>query len=178
MRSFHNNRTRGQVIGLFLFSSSGDYTKIRQCRLGINRRGLPSLNIIRISMFKLLSTSEDLKFKHPFAYIVSGSSGSGKSSLCKRFLQKLDELCSERNFVCVVTWCYSEKRAAPNHQLTILKNQTCYNESVTSDFDNELSKPCFIIPEDLLNDVYSKDVCDLFTKSSHHRNYSSILIIQ
>jgi len=32
--------------------------------------------------------------------------------------------------------------------------------------------------DDLLNEVYSKDVCDLFTKGSHHRNISVILITQ
>jgi hypothetical protein len=31
---------------------------------------------------------------------------------------------------------------------------------------------------DLLNEAYSKDVCDLFTKGSHHRNVSVILITQ
>jgi len=32
--------------------------------------------------------------------------------------------------------------------------------------------------DDLLNDACSKDVCDLFTKGSHHRNSSVILINQ
>ena len=35
-----------------------------------------------------------------------------------------------------------------------------------------------MILDDLLNDVYSKQVCDLFTKGSHHRNISVILITQ
>ena len=30
----------------------------------------------------------------------------------------------------------------------------------------------------LLNDVYSKQVCDLFTKGSHQRNISVILLTQ
>ena len=30
----------------------------------------------------------------------------------------------------------------------------------------------------MLNDVYSKQVCDMFTKGSHHRNISVILITQ
>jgi hypothetical protein len=32
--------------------------------------------------------------------------------------------------------------------------------------------------ENLLNEVYSKDLCQLFTKGSHHRNISVILIKQ
>jgi hypothetical protein len=32
--------------------------------------------------------------------------------------------------------------------------------------------------DDLLNEDYSKDVCELFTKGSNHRNISVILITQ
>ena len=32
--------------------------------------------------------------------------------------------------------------------------------------------------DDLSNDTYSKDVCDIFTKGSHRRNISDILIAQ
>ena len=35
-----------------------------------------------------------------------------------------------------------------------------------------------MILDDLLNNVYSKQVCDLFTRGSHHRNISVILITQ
>jgi len=35
-----------------------------------------------------------------------------------------------------------------------------------------------VILDDLLNDVYSKHVCDLFTKGRHYRNISVILIRQ
>ena len=72
-------------------------------------------------MFKLLSRSDDLKFKHPFSCIVSGPSGSGKSSFCIRFLQNIDALCTHRKFDGGVNWCYSEKTAVPNQQLAVLK---------------------------------------------------------
>jgi len=39
-------------------------------------------------------------------------------------------------------------------------------------------KNCLIILDDFLNTAYSKDVCGLFTKGSHHRNISVILITQ
>jgi hypothetical protein len=35
-----------------------------------------------------------------------------------------------------------------------------------------------IVLDDLLNEAYSRDMCDLFTKGSHHRNISVILITQ
>jgi hypothetical protein len=51
-----------------------------------------------------------------------------------------------------------------------------FHEGVPQNFSNEHGKPCLIILDDLLNEVYSKDVCVLFAKGSHHRNISVILI--
>jgi len=132
-------------------------------------------------MFKLLSTSIDLKIKYSFSCIVSGPSGSGKSSFCIRFLQNLDALYTYRNFDCGVIWCYSEKTAVPNQQLAVLKKKKKkirYNEVVPADFENAHGRPCLIILYDLLNDANSKEVCDFCTKGSHHRNISVILITQ
>ena len=52
------------------------------------------------------------------------------------------------------------------------------NEGIPADFDNARGKPCLVIIDDLLNDVYCKQVCDLFTKDSHQRNIGVILITQ
>jgi len=111
---------------------------------------------------------------------VSGPSVSGKSSFCIRFLQNLEALCTERNFDGGIIWCYSEKTAVPHQQLAVLKKKKkiCYNEGVPADFGNAHGRPCLIIFVDLLNDAYSKEVCDLYTKGSHHRNISVILITQ
>jgi len=35
-----------------------------------------------------------------------------------------------------------------------------------------------VILDDLLNDIYSKQICDLFTRGSHYRNISVVLITQ
>jgi len=53
-----------------------------------------------------------------------------------------------------------------------------FHDGVPQNFDNDHSKPCLIILDDMLNEVYSKDVCDLSTKGSHHGNISVILITQ
>ena len=49
---------------------------------------------------------------------------------------------------------------------------------MSEDLDNAQGIPCLVIHDDLLSDVYSKQVCDLFMKDSHHRNISVILITQ
>jgi hypothetical protein len=38
--------------------------------------------------------------------------------------------------------------------------------------------PNLIILDDLLNEAYSREVCNLFTKGSHNRNLNGILITQ
>jgi hypothetical protein len=66
----------------------------------------------------------------------------------------------------------------PERELAALHNEVRFHEGVPQNFGNVHGKPCLIILDDLLNEVYSKDVCDLFTKGSHHRNISVILITQ
>jgi len=96
-----------------------------------------------------------------------------------RFLQNLDALLTERDFDGGVIWCYSEKSAVPTPIELPKKSDVHFNEGVPTDFfENARGGPCRVILDDLLNDVYSKQVCDLFTKSSHHRNISVILITQ
>ena len=121
---------------------------------------------------------DDRKFKHPFTCILAGPSGSGKSSFCITFLQNLDSLCTEENFEGGIIWCYSEKAAVPASQLAALGMNVSFNEGVPQNFVNERGKPCLIILNDLLNDVYYKDVCKQFTKGSHNRNISVSLITQ
>ena len=62
----------------------------------------------------------DLRFKHPFTCIVSGPTGSGKSSFCVKFLKILDTQCTDSKFNGGVIWCYSEKAAVRYNQLTEL----------------------------------------------------------
>jgi len=49
---------------------------------------------------------------------------------------------------------------------------------VPEDFGIANGEPSLVILDDLLTDVYSKQVCALFTRGSHHRNLSVILITQ
>jgi len=53
-----------------------------------------------------------------------------------------------------------------------------FNEDVPEDLGNANGETCLVIIDELLNDVYSKEVCELFTIGSHHRNISDNLITQ
>jgi len=120
--------------------------------------------------------ADDIRFKHPFTCIVSGPSRSAKSSFNLCLVQHLDSLCTEPNFSGGIIWCYSGKSVVPREKLTSLYKNVSFHEGVPQNFGNDHGRPCLIILDDLLNEVYSKDVCDLFTKGSHHRNISVILI--
>jgi hypothetical protein len=118
---------------------------------------------------------QDLKFKHPFTCIISGPKGSGKSSFCIRFLQNLDSSSTESNFEGGILWCYSEKAAVPTRELALLrkkKQKVFYHEGLPSNFGNARGLPSLLILDDLLNEAYSPEGCNLFTKGSHHRNLS------
>jgi len=115
----------------------------------------------------------DLKFKHSFPCILSGPSKSDKTSFCLRLLQKLESLCTESEFGGGIIWCYSEKTAAPKSEQ--LPSNTTYHEGVPEKFVGG-SNPRLVILDDLLNHVYSKQVWDMFTRGSHHRNISLIFL--
>ena len=64
-------------------------------------------------------------------------------------------------------------------ELETLNLNIRYHEGLPVDFKNPRGEPCLFILDDMLNDTYSSGlVCDLYTKGSHHRNISIILITQ
>ena len=69
-----------------------------------------------------------------------------------------------------------KKTTVPYNHLGGLKIQ--FLEGILQNFGNAQGKPSLLILDDLLNEAYSDAVCDLFTKGSHHRNVSVILVKQ
>jgi hypothetical protein len=122
--------------------------------------------------------ADDIRFKHPFTFIISGPTASGKSTSCVQFLQNLDILCTEPDFPGGIEWCYSERSAVPSSKLKKINKKFQVHEGVPENFENPQGRPCLFILDDLLNEVYSRVVCELFTKGNHHRNLSVILITQ
>ena len=120
-------------------------------------------------MYKLI------RFKHHFTCIFSGPTGSGKTSFCLNLLQNLKILCTESKFKGAIIWCYSEAAAVPREKLNKLGRNIKYQEGLPENFGNARGEPSLIILDDLLSQVYGREVCDLFTKGSHHRNISVLL---
>ena len=119
-----------------------------------------------------------IRFKHPFTYIVSGPTGSGKTSFCLKLLQNLEKLCTESKFEGGIMWCYSVATAVLREKLNKFGRNIQYQAGLAEHFGNARGEPSLIILDDLLNQVYGREVCDLFTKGSHQRNISVLLLTQ
>jgi len=63
-------------------------------------------------------------------------------------------------------------------QLTALRKKVQIHEGVPEKFENTQGRPCIFILDNLLNEVFSRAVCDLFTEGSHHKKFSVILITE
>jgi hypothetical protein len=70
-----------------------------------------------------------------------------------------------------IVWCHSENNA-PDH----LDNVTFFKG--VPEFENADNKPMLIVLDDLMDTAYSTKVSQLFTKGTHHRNISLMLITQ
>jgi len=46
------------------------------------------------------------------------------------------------------------------------------------DFENPENVPTLIVLDDLMDSAYSEKLSEIFTKGSHHRNISLVLITQ
>jgi hypothetical protein len=73
-------------------------------------------------------------------------------------------------------WCYTESTTVPEQEFSEISDNIRYNKVVPENFENKKGKPCLLILDDLLDFVYSKEVCNLFTKDIHHRINSVDLI--
>jgi len=110
-----------------------------------------------------------LKLQHPFTLIVAGPSSCGKSTFVIRLIECREQLCDV--VYDNIVWCHSENNA-PHH----LKNVSFVKG--VPDFENPENVPTLIVLDDLMDSAYSTKVSELFTKGSHHRNISLVLITQ
>ena len=121
----------------------------------------------------------DIRLKHPSTYIVSGSSGTGKTQWTKKFLKNWETIVNS-NFPDRIVWFYSEFQPTYS-QLLALYPQIELVQGIPDDvcdmFDAQTTNLCVI--DDLLQECAgNKNVANLFTKTSHHRNLSVIFITQ
>ena len=124
-------------------------------RSGINKQVALTRAVILCS-----AIGKEFRFKYPCTCIIPGPTGSGKSTFCKRFLQKLSSLCTEHRFEGGILWCFTQRTSIPTKELDALNQKIRYLEGVPFNFKNPIGKSCLFILDDLLNDAYSSErVC-------------------
>lgn len=112
------------------------------------------------------------QFVHPFSMIISGPSGSGKTTFLQKLLENLEVMISEP--IEKIVWCYAERAAIPSIQ----NENISFHKGIPHSIENNGNVPTLVVLDDLMNDVYNSQISELFTKGSHHRNISVILVTQ
>lgn len=109
--------------------------------------------------------------KAPFTMVVAGPTSCGKTTFVINLIKRFNKT----NTFNKIVWCNSEHNAIPReiHEQT----EMIVLQNVPKSFQN-IENNSLIILDDLMTEAYNKNVCELFTKGSHHKNLSVILIIQ
>jgi len=106
-------------------------------------------------------------WKHPFATIVAGPSGSGKSVFVTKFLNELDKMCTTK-FEEII-WYYDK------HRPTNIKTPIQFKQGLPELEDSIV--PRLVIIDDFMRETNGQ-IVDLFTKGCHHGNTSVFFITQ
>lgn len=111
-----------------------------------------------------------IKFKHSSTYLLSGPTGSGKTSFIKRFLAEREKLIDTH--IDEVIYCLPEGQIVDNTIPYTNLHRGVPDISMFKDL-----KPRIIVLDDLLSSVDS-NVVELFIRGSHHFNLSVIFVVQ
>lgn len=111
-----------------------------------------------------------LQFKHSATYLLSGPTGSGKTTFIKKFLRDRFELIEAR--IEEVVYCLPEEQVVDESIPYTKLHRGVPEISMFSDL-----KPRIVILDDLLSSVNST-VVELFTRGSHHFNLSVMFLVQ
>lgn len=119
-------------------------------------------------------TDQDVSFRHPFTMLVVGPTGSGKTLWIR------DILCSQliTPFPKNIVWFYGEWQPLYDQLKQTIPCITFVKGLPTDNFDAYFTpqENLFVI-DDLMSETNTL-ISDLFTKGSHHRNLSVILVLQ
>jgi Poxvirus A32 protein len=121
----------------------------------------------------------NVHLKHPFTMLISGPTGSGKTYWFLKLIQQCETVCHpipER-----ITVCYSEWQPLYDELKNMNHIKTHFIKGIPDDILEQYdgNSPEWLVIDDLMYEATdSKVVSMLFTKGSHHKNVSIILIVQ
>ena len=112
----------------------------------------------------------DPRLKHPFTCVVAGPSSSGKTQFVFQLIRHADRLVDPPPEK--IVYCYGE------FQPSFLEfSQVEFHEGLPDVGSFDGRSRVLLIIDDLMNEA-DQNVCNLFTKLSHHRNVSVVFVTQ
>lgn len=109
--------------------------------------------------------------RHPFTMLISGPTGCGKTTWLKKLINDRASIPKPDRII----YFYGEYQSAFKE----FKKVTFVHGLRLEALNSTGCKSVWIIIDDLMSDaVNNKAISDLFTKGSHHRNVSVILVVQ
>ena len=123
---------------------------------------------------------QQFPFEHPFAYMIAGMTGSGKSTWVRSLLHQASEAIYPPPKT--IVWCYSQWQPAYTEMLVAMphiENVKGIPTALEQDSYFDVNKRNLIVFDDQMIDA-SKDkrIVNLFTRGYHNRNLSVIYIVQ
>jgi len=112
----------------------------------------------------------DVRLKHPFTCTIAGPTGSGKTQFVFRMIKNVNELINPPPEK--ILYCYGEFQPI----FTELPDVE-FHEGLPEIGRFDGRRRVLLIIDDLMNEA-DQNVCNLFTKLSHHRNVSVVFITQ
>ena len=120
----------------------------------------------------------DARLQHPFTCCCAGMTGCGKTKWVQKLLMGKEQ--TIKGYPENIIWCYGEYQPTYeelSQEIPYLKFVEGFPEDIFANIDP--SKKNLIIIDDLMSEIGNdKRLTALFTKGSHHRNLSVILILQ
>ena len=124
----------------------------------------------------MLASNESVKLQHPFRMLVSGSSGTGKTTFVRDLLKDFRHTTTIDENTLHVTYMYGQEQAVFAEPISSHVIMT-YVKGFNDDFDDK--KPDIIVIDDLMAECGDeKRLTSLFTKGSHHMGISVIYLVQ
>ena len=120
----------------------------------------------------------DPRLKSPFTMMICGPTGCGKSHLVFQLISNVDKLITPK--VSDITFCYSQWQTGYEkmRDLGVKFHKGMFTRQELFNDKKDVSKPCLLVLDDLLDPEYAPLVRDLFVKGSHHLNMNVIFITQ
>lgn len=112
----------------------------------------------------------DPRWKHPFTAMVAGSTGCGKTTFVRQFLDNIEEMMTPTPEE--VVWCFGQFQEGYRDLKGVV-----LREGVPDVSDFQDGKRRLVILDDLMSEADDR-VTKLFTKGSHHLNLSIFHLVQ